>query len=277
MTTETPGGPGTAADGVAARRARGAEARRRVPLEVYAELPGRPADIDPVGLLEHQGRTRVPELVPLRYGRMLATPFAFYRGAALIMADDLGFGSHSGLTVQLCGDAHLGNFGLFASVDRRLVFDVNDFDESHPGPFEWDLKRWAASMEAAGRQNGLGRGTRRRTVEAMSRAYRKAMRGFAQRGEIDLWYVRLEMSDGLRNLRSVLSTTSLRQVERVVAKSRSRDRSRAAARSMGHCSPPMPTPCPRSVVTSCGATPSWMRPARSWGWAAWALGPGSSC
>ena len=127
--------------------------RRAVPLARLAELDAT-ADVDSVALLEQQSVGRVPDLVPVRYGRMLVSPFTFYRGAALLMAADLAQGPRTGLTVQLCGDAHLSNFGLFASPERRLVFDVNDFDETNPGPFEWDVKRLAASLEIAGRDNG---------------------------------------------------------------------------------------------------------------------------
>ena len=119
----------------------------------FQPAAGRP---DPVELLESQAQLRVPELVPIRYGRMLASPFTFYRGAALIMASDLADTPTSGLRVQCCGDAHLSNFGLFASPERRLVFDINDFDETLPGPWEWDVKRLAVSLLLAARDNGFG-------------------------------------------------------------------------------------------------------------------------
>ena len=138
------------------RVARGKDARAVAPLESHAEFtPDRSRD--PVGLLLEQEKSRVPELVPVRHGRMLVSPFTFYRGAALPMAADLATTPTSGLRVQLCGDAHLSNFGAFASPARRLVFDVNDFDETLPGPFEWDVKRLAASLAVAGRDNGFGR------------------------------------------------------------------------------------------------------------------------
>ena len=151
MTTTWPYALPTTADQIAAGRA----ARRAMPRESQAELV--PAATDPVDILSAQDATRIPELVPVRYERMLVSPFTFYRGAAALMAADLGNAPHSGLTVQLCGDAHLSNFGLFASPERRLVFDLNDFDETHPGPFEWDVKRLAASFELAARENGLDR------------------------------------------------------------------------------------------------------------------------
>ena len=138
----------------AERAARGKGVRATVPLTAHAQVAttdGR----DPVALLESQAVSRVPELVPIRYGRMLVSAFTFYRGAALIMATDLGGSANTGLKAQLCGDAHLSNFGVFASPERRLMFDANDFDETLPGPFEWDVKRLAASMEIAARDNGF--------------------------------------------------------------------------------------------------------------------------
>jgi len=160
------------------RVARGKDARAAAPLESHAEFsPGRGRD--PVGLLLSQAESRVPELVPVRHGRMLVSPFTFYRGAALPMAADLATTPASGLRVQLCGDAHLSNFGAFASPERNLVFDVNDFDETLPGPFEWDVKRLAASLAVAGRDNGFTGKARRKIVLAAAESYRTAMRGFA--------------------------------------------------------------------------------------------------
>ena len=140
---------------VAERVARGKAARAEVPRASHAVFEPAPTRADPVELLERQAKTRVPELVPIRYGRMLVSPFTFYRGAAMIMAHDLAATPRSGLTVQCCGDAHLSNFGVFASPERRLVFDVNDFDETLPGPWEWDVKRLAVSMLIAARDNGF--------------------------------------------------------------------------------------------------------------------------
>ena len=147
--------------------------------------PGRP---DPVGLLEEQAKSRVPELVPVRRGRMMVSPFTFYRGAALPMASDLSHTPVSGLAVQACGDAHLSNFGIFGSAERRLVFDVNDFDETTPGPWEWDVKRLAASLEVAGRANGFGAKDRRDIVAAAVARYRNAMRDFASMTNLEVWY-----------------------------------------------------------------------------------------
>ena len=147
----------------AQRAAAGKDARRLAPLESHVELPPA-ADRDPVGLLLRQDESRDPELVPVRHGRMLVSPFAFFRGAALPRAADLAATPSSGLRAQLCGDAHLSNFGVFGSPERRLVFDVNDFDETNPGPFEWDVKRLATSLEIAGRDNGHTGKQRRRAV-----------------------------------------------------------------------------------------------------------------
>ena len=142
---------------VAERVARGKAARAEVPRSSHGTFEPSPDRPDPVELLERQAESRVPELVPIRYGRMLVSPFTFYRGAAMIMANDLAATPRSGLNVQCCGDAHLSNFGAFASPERRLVFDVNDFDETHPGPWEWDVKRLTVSMLIAARDNGFSR------------------------------------------------------------------------------------------------------------------------
>ena len=149
---------------VAERAARGRAARAQVPRSSHADYASATQRSDPVELLGSQAESRVPELVPIRYGRMLVSPFTFYRGAALLMAGDLAATPDSGLRAQLCGDAHLSNFGVFASPDRRLVFDLNDFDETLPGPFEWDVKRLAVSFEVAGRENGYTHKQRRKIV-----------------------------------------------------------------------------------------------------------------
>ena len=151
---------------VAERVARGQAVRSDVPRSAHADLDPGPERPDPIALLEGQAATRVPELVPIRYGRMLVSPFTFYRGAALIMASDLATTPTSGLRVQLCGDAHLSNFGVFGTPERRMDFDVNDFDETLPGPFEWDLKRLAASLEVAGRDRGFAKSEREAVVRA---------------------------------------------------------------------------------------------------------------
>ena len=158
----------------------------------WAPAPGRP---DPVEVLRAQAATRVPELVPIRYGRMLASPFAFYRGAAAVMAADLAGTPDSHVAVQACGDAHISNFGGFAAADRRLVFGPNDFDETLPGPWEWDVKRMAASVEIAGRDVGLPAKRRRRLVTDCVREYRDGMHGFAGESHLDVWYDRLSASE----------------------------------------------------------------------------------
>src|SRR6266516_7937794 len=148
---------------------------------------------DPISLLEEQNRTRLPELVPIRYGRMSLSPFAFLRGSAGVMASDLANTPISGINVQICGDAHLSNFGFFATPERNLVFDINDFDETLPGPWEWDLKRLAASLVIAGRQNGFTTKDRREIVTATVRSYREWMRRFAAMRNIDLWYAKVDI------------------------------------------------------------------------------------
>jgi len=150
------------------RREAGRVARARAPRSVHAEWAPAADRADPVELLERQAVSRVGQLVPLRYARMLVSPFAFYRGAAAVMAADLASTPRSGFDVQLCGDAHLSNFGAFASPDRELLFDVNDFDETLPGPWEWDVLRLAASFSVAARERGFGDGERRRIVAAMA-------------------------------------------------------------------------------------------------------------
>ncbi len=174
-------------------KAKGKAARTKAPRDShsdYAPAPGRP---DPVSLLEEQATTRVPELVPIRYGRMLVSPFTFFRGAALIMASDLSPTPRSGLVTQICGDAHLSNFGVFGSPERQLVFDCNDFDETLPGPWEWDVKRLAASIVVAGRERGFSKGTRTEAVVGLGRVYRQAMRQMAAMSNLEVWYSRVEV------------------------------------------------------------------------------------
>ena len=172
----------------------------------------------------------MPELVPVRHGRMLASPFAYYRGAALPMAADLAGTRSSGLRVQLCGDAHLSNFGAFASPERRLVFDLNDFDETLPGPFEWDVKRLVASMAVAGRDNGLTTKKRRRVARATAAAYRTAMREFAATSILNVWYARFDVEDALAELKSDMPKKAVRQTKAQAAKARTRDSAQALAK-----------------------------------------------
>ena len=212
---------------VAERAARGKTARAEVPRESHAmlDLPGdRP---DPVALLEEQSADRVPELVPVRYGRMIATPFSYFRGAALPMASDLSYTPVSGLPVQACGDAHLSNFGIFGSPERRLVFDVNDFDETLPGPWEWDVKRLAASLEVAARGNGFTGKQRRSIISSMVRQYRQAMREFAGMSDLDVWYASVDMDDFRRRFKGRMTSRQHKLVGKELTKARTRDSTQA--------------------------------------------------
>ena len=202
--------------------ARGKDARAQAPLESHAEFTP-DGSRDPVGLLLEQARTRVPELVPVRHGRMLVSPFTFYRGAALPMAADLCTTPTSGLRVQLCGDAHLSNFGAFASPERRLVFDVNDFDETLPGPFEWDVKRLAASLAVAGRDNGFSRKDRRQIELAAAEGYRTAMRSFAQQHFLDVWYAHMDVEAAIGEFRSQLKAKRVKLTEKMVTQAHTHD------------------------------------------------------
>ncbi|PJI86642.1 DUF2252 domain-containing protein [Luteimicrobium subarcticum] len=180
-------------------------------------------DRDPVGLVLGQDETRVPELVPVRHERMAVSPFTFFRGAALPMADDLATAPSPGLTVQLCGDAHLSNFGMYASPERRLVFDLNDFDETLPGPFEWDLERLVASVAVAGRENDLKRKERRAAVLATVAAYRTGIRQLAAMPVVDVWYAHLEVEEAIAQIRTSLVRRDQKRVRASVAKARRRD------------------------------------------------------
>jgi uncharacterized protein (DUF2252 family) len=211
------------------RVSQGKDARGPAPLESHADFaPDRPRD--PVGLLQEQAKSRVPELVPVRHGRMLVSPFTYYRGAALSMAADLATMPSSGLRVQLCGDAHLSNFGAFASPSRRLVFDCNDFDETLPGPFEWDLKRLAASLAVAGRDNGFNAKDRRKIELASAESYRMAMQAFAGQHFMDVWYAHLDVDDAIREFRSQLKAKRAKAAVKLVAKAHTQDSMRAVAK-----------------------------------------------
>jgi len=204
------------------RAARGKAARAKMPRDSHAGFRpavGRP---DPVSLLESQGASRIPELLPIRYGRMLASPFAFFRGAPLLMASDLAATPVSGLTVQACGDAHLSNFGMFASPERRLVFDINDFDETLPGPWEWDVKRLAASAEVAARHNGFDDDERREIVVAAVARYRRAMRGLARMGEVEAWQSPAEVDELRRDYQAILGQRERRLADADLARARDR-------------------------------------------------------
>jgi uncharacterized protein (DUF2252 family) len=215
------------------RVARGKAARAEVPRTSHAEFTPGSDRSDPLALLERQGLTRVPELLPIRYGRMASSAFAFFRGAALPMASDLARTPRSGLMVQACGDAHLANFGLFASPERKLVFDVNDFDETLPGPWEWDVKRLATSLEIAARSNNFSTKERRRIVLATVAAYRRAMRGFAGVDTLDVWYAHAD-ADTIMSLSDVrLRGTERKALERATRKARTKDNLGALGRFAG--------------------------------------------
>ncbi|HET7660154.1 MAG TPA: DUF2252 domain-containing protein [Oryzihumus sp.] len=211
------------------RVARGEDARTQTPLESHADFAPA-ASRDPIGLLLDQEKTRVQELLPVRHGRMLVSPFSFYRGAALPMAADLAGTPTSGLWAQLCGDAHLSNFGGFASPARRLVFDVNDFDETLPGPFEWDVKRLAASLAVAGRDNGFSKKKRRKIVLAGVEGYREAMRAFADQHFMNVWYAHLDVEDALAQYRSQLKKKRVKATEKLVAKAHTKDSMKAQSK-----------------------------------------------
>ena len=212
------------------RAARGKAERAEVPRGVHGEWSAPSGRRDPVELLEEQATSRVPELVPIRYGRMLVSPFTFYRGAAYLMAADLAGAQRTGLRVQLCGDAHLSNFGGFAAPDRQLVFDINDFDETLPGPFEWDLKRLVASFAAAGRDLGFEVKQRRGVNLAVTRAYREAMQSLASMKTFDLWYSRVDAEALLAQFQSAASAKRRKVMEKNLAKTRAKDSLRAFAK-----------------------------------------------
>ncbi|HET7900545.1 MAG TPA: DUF2252 domain-containing protein [Candidatus Nanopelagicales bacterium] len=208
----------------------GKAARTALPLEAHAEVHLPENRPDPVALLVEQGETRVQELLPIRYGRMSATPFTFYRGAAAIMAVDLGNGPDTGLNTQICGDAHLANFGVFGSPERRMLFDINDFDETARGPFEWDVKRLAASLEIAGRSNGYGRKERRRIVVDAVREYRESMHEMAAMGNLELWYARIDMDEAMVRIRSQIPAKRVKVAEQMMLKARTRTSAQAVTK-----------------------------------------------
>jgi uncharacterized protein (DUF2252 family) len=215
---------------VAERTERGRAARRECPRSCHAEV--RAGERDAVQILRGQEATRVPELVPIRYGRMLTSEFAFFRGAAAVMAHDLANDPRSGLRVQLCGDAHLANFGGFASPERRLVFDLNDFDETLPGPFEWDVKRLAASVEIAARHRNLDGPRRTACVATVVESYREAMRQFAGMGALDVWYARLDVDD-LRDELRRSATKRTQELETRLAKASAKALTKDSMKALG--------------------------------------------
>ncbi len=189
------------------RKARGLEAREQSPPSSHTKWRPAADRPNPVALLEEQDATREPDLVPVRHGRMMVSPFTFYRGAAKIMAADLKDTPVAGLEAQLCGDAHLSNFGLFASPERRLLFDLNDFDETLPGPFEYDVKRMAASFTIAARNNGFSKADTRTATLASVTAYREAMAAFAQMRTMDIWYAHLDEDELMGAIRNTVAQT----------------------------------------------------------------------
>ncbi len=219
----------------AERAANGKAARAAAPRSIHGKWQPASDRPDPIVLLEEQAESRVPELMPIRHGRMLESPFAFFRGGALIMSADLASTPRTGFTVQLCGDAHLSNFGMFASPERHLLFDINDFDETLPGPWEWDVKRLAASFEVLGRDLGFRRADRRDTVLACMRAYRESMARSAGTTVLDAWYEHIRVDDVLAWLERELRRDRVGKDEviltsREVAKARTRDSVRVSTR-----------------------------------------------
>jgi uncharacterized protein (DUF2252 family) len=214
---------------VTERAERGRAARAECPRASHAAFELAP-DRDPVAILEAQSAARVPELVPIRYGRMLVSPFTFYRGAAAVMAHDLASTPRTGLEAQLCGDAHLANVGGFASPERKLVVDLNDFDETLPGPFEWDVKRLAASFEVAGRDRNFTDAQRTRAVLNAVRSYRGWMREMAQASNLDVWYAQLDVEEIQERLRGQQDHRQAKNVARSAAKARTKDSMKAFAK-----------------------------------------------
>src|SRR5215210_3001388 len=183
--------PSRGAAGYQERRESGQAARRTVPRGSHAHWAAMSDRPDPIDLLQAQARDRIPELIPIRYSRMMASPFAFMRGSAIVMAHDLAGTPRTGIQAQLCGDAHLSNFGAYASPERALLFDLNDFDETLPGPWEWDVKRLAASLVVAARENGFDAADCHKAAQASVASYRQRMAEFSEMGELEVWYSRV--------------------------------------------------------------------------------------
>ncbi len=217
----------------AERAARGKAARTDAPRATHASFEPHPTRADPIELLERQSKTRVQELVPIRYGRMLVSPFTFYRGAAMIMAHDLAPTPRSGFAVQCCGDAHLSNFGVFASPERRLMFDINDFDETLPGPWEWDVKRLATSMLIAARDNGFRSKQQDRIVLETVGQYRTAMADFARMTNLDVWYAHMNIESVIQDVAGQFKPRMVKRTQKGLAKARTKD-SMAAFSKLTH-------------------------------------------
>ncbi len=214
----------------AERAADGRAAREAAPRSSHGDWAPADGRADPVELLEGQAASRVSQLLPLRYGRMLVSPFTFYRGAAAVMAADLASTPQSGITAQLCGDAHLSNFGAFASPDRQLVFDVNDFDETLPGPWEWDVKRLAASFSVAGRDRGFSGRERRPIVAAMAAEYRQTMRRLSELGNLEVWYTQMDVPTIADRWAAAAGEKEIKAFRRNLAKAQAKDRMRALSK-----------------------------------------------
>jgi uncharacterized protein (DUF2252 family) len=220
------------------RSANGRAARTRTPRTAHGAWSPAAGRSDPIALLEEQAASRVPELVPIRYGRMLVSPFTFYRGAAAIMAEDLASTPTSGINVQLCGDAHLSNFGVFGTPERDMIFDINDFDETLPGPWEWDVKRLAASFEICGRHRGFSRLECRDVAAAAVFGYRERMRKSAGMPTLEAWYDRLDADtilDWIRTKKAdkLAGTKEVQRTEKNIAKARTRDSLRVFSKLVG--------------------------------------------
>src|SRR4051812_38818094 len=232
-TNLSPGAKGATADpgrpdaGYQQRRERGRAARRAVPRGSHAGWAPAPDRPDPVDLLEKQAEGRLEELMPIRYARMMASPFAFLRGSAVVMANDLASTPKSGIQAQLCGDAHLLNFGAYASPERALLFDLNDFDETLPGPWEWDVKRLAVSFVVAGRDNGYSLKDRRNVLLSLLREYRAAMRRFAAMTNLDVWYARVDVERITKRMSAGVDAVARKRAEANLAKARTRDSTQA--------------------------------------------------
>ncbi len=216
-------------------KAKGKECRAKAPRDSHAAFEPRPDRPDPVSLLEGQGETRVPELVPIRYGRMMVSPFTFYRGAALVMASDLSTTPRSGLNAQICGDAHLSNFGVFGSAERQLVFDCNDFDETLPGPWEWDVKRLAASIVVAARHLGFSKTARAEAILGLGQAYRQAMRTMAGQSNLEVWYSQVDIQglvDALQQQAAATGSKAESHMAAVATKATAKARTKDSIRAL---------------------------------------------
>src|SRR5215212_6350980 len=205
------------------RHERGRATRRVVPRGGQAECKPATDRPDPIDLLEAQARDRIPDLIPIRYSRMMASPFAFMRGSAIVMAHDLASTQKTGIQAQLCGDAHLSNFGAYASPERALLFDLNDFDETLPGPWEWDVKRLAASFVVAGRDNGFDAADCREAAQTSAASYRRRMAEFSQMGELEVWYLRVGEEEAFDLLSAARTKKTAKQVNRTVRKAHGHD------------------------------------------------------